>query len=167
MKSSICLSSFRRLQMMLRRGTISTTGIVLALAVFGAGWTTNAAGAVGSVEAEARGVAVEFFRSQNERRYDDTCRLLSRGFYKSHGLVDQRTCSAVLRVAFVWSGRIEFRIGRVIRQSKHVVVRAVADGSPGRIVLLRENGTLKILAVQEVPPHGAPQCTCPQEGGRR
>ena len=98
--------------------------------------------------AEARSVAVEFFRSQNERRYDDTCRILSRGFYASHGLRDRRTCTAVLRVAFVWSGKIEFRIGRVAREGSRVVVQAVADGAPGRIVLVPEGGVFRILAVE-------------------
>jgi hypothetical protein len=98
--------------------------------------------------AEARSVAVEFFRAQNERRYDDTCRLLSRGFYETHALRDRRTCAAVLRVAFVWNGRIEFRIGRIMREGAAVVVQAVADGAPGRIRLVRENGSLRILAVE-------------------
>ena len=97
---------------------------------------------------EARSVAVEFFRSQNERRYDDTCRLLSRGFYASHGLRDRRTCAAVLRVTFVWNGRIEFRIGKVTREGSRVVVQAVADGAPGRIVLVPEDGALRVLAVE-------------------
>ena len=100
------------------------------------------------VAAEARGVAVEFFRSQNERRYDATCRLLSHGFIKSHALRDRRTCTAVMRVAFVWSGKIEFRIGKVTREHDRVVVRALADRAPGRIVLVREDGKLKILAVE-------------------
>jgi hypothetical protein len=97
---------------------------------------------------EARSVAVEFFRSQNERRYEDTCRLLSRGFYETHGLRDQRTCAAVLRVAFVWSGKIEFRIGKITRDGYRVDVQAVADGAPGRIVLVSESGSLRILAVE-------------------
>src|SRR6478672_6055367 len=87
---------------------------------------------------EARSVAVEFFRSQNERRYDDTCQLLSRGFLASHGLRDRQTCAAVMRVAFVWNGKVEFRIGRVTREGSRVVVHAVADGAPGRIVLVPE-----------------------------
>jgi hypothetical protein len=100
------------------------------------------------VAAEARSVAVEFFRSQNERRYDDTCRILSRGFIASHGLRDRRTCAAVMRVAFVWNGKVEFRIGRVTREGSRVVVQAVADGTPGRIVLVPEDGALRILAVE-------------------
>ena len=105
--------------------------------------------ASGATEAQARSVAVEFFRSQNERRYDDTCRVLSRGFIRTHALRDRQTCTAVMRVAFVWSGRIEFRIGDVSREADRVVVHAVADGAPGRLVLVREDGALRILAVQD------------------
>jgi hypothetical protein len=100
------------------------------------------------VAAEARSVAVEFFRSQNERRYDDTCRILSRGFIASHGLRDRRTCAAVMRVEFVWNLRIDFRIGTITNEGDRVVVRAVVDGTRGRLVLVRENGSLRILAVQ-------------------
>jgi hypothetical protein len=135
---------------MARTGAIGATVALLALVASGAVWTTSGAGGTGSVATEARSVAVEFFRSQNERRYDDTCRLLSRGFYASHALGDQRTCAAVLRVAFVWSGRIEFRIGAITLEADRVVVRAVADGSPGRLLLVREDGAFRILAVQGV-----------------
>jgi len=97
---------------------------------------------------QARRVAVEFFRSQNERRYDDTCRLLSNGFLRSHGLRDRRTCAAVMRVAFVWSEKIDFRIGSVTNAHGRVVVDAVADRAPGRLVLGREDGELRIFAVE-------------------
>src|SRR5262249_18084483 len=101
-----------------------------------------------AVTAQARRVAVEFFRSQNDRHYDTTCRLLSRGFIKSHALRDRRTCTAEMRVAFVWSGKIEYRIGRVTREHDRGVVQAIADGARGRIVLTREDGALRIVAVQ-------------------
>ena len=55
----------------------------------------------------------------------------------------------MLRVAFVWNGRIDFRIGAITVETDRVVVRAVADGSPGRLVLVRENGALRIVALQE------------------
>src|SRR5581483_1977294 len=55
----------------------------------------------------------------------------------------------VLRVAFVWSGKIDFQIGRATREGDRVVVRAVADGAPGRIVLVRESGALRILALED------------------
>jgi len=100
-----------------------------------------------AVTAQARNVAAEFFLSQNERRYETTCRLLSRAFIRSHALRDRRTCTAVMRVAFVWSGKIDYRIGRVTHEGDHVVVHAVADGAPGKIVLVSEDGRLRILAV--------------------
>src|SRR5262245_62044650 len=91
------------------------SGLVAAMSIVGTvaiAATFSAAGEDDSVatEAQARIAAVEFFRSQNERRYDETCRLLSRGFYKTHALRDRQTCTAVMRVAFVWSGKIVFRI---------------------------------------------------------
>ena len=100
-------------------------------------------------EAQARSVAIEFFRSQNERRYEVTCRVLSLGFIRTHALRDRQTCTAVMRVAFVWSGRIVFRIDDVSREADRVVVHALADGAPGRLVLVREDGALRILAVQD------------------
>jgi hypothetical protein len=102
-----------------------------------------------ATEAQARSLAIEFFRSQNERRYEVTCRLLSRGFFRTHALRDRQTCAAVMRVAFVWSGRIDFRIGSVTREVNRVVVHAVADGAAGRLVLVREDGALRILALQD------------------
>lgn len=128
-------------------GLVATISVVGTVAIAG---TFSAASGNDSVatEAQARSVAVEFFRSQNERRYDDTCRLLSRGFYRTHALRDRQTCTAVMRVAFVWSGKIVFRIGPVARERDRLVVHAVADGAPGRIVLVREDGSLRILAVQ-------------------
>jgi hypothetical protein len=102
-----------------------------------------------ATEAQARSVAIEFFRSQNDRRYEDTCRVLSRGFIRTHSLHDRQTCTAVMRVVFVWSGRIVFRIGDVTRAADGVVVHALADGAPGRLVLVREDGALRILAVQD------------------
>jgi hypothetical protein len=129
-------------------GIVATLSVVGTVAIAGTFSGANEKDSV-ATEAQARSVAVEFFRSQNERRYDDTCRLLSRGFYGTHGLRDPQTCTAVMRVAFVWSGKIEFRIGAVAREGDRLVVRAVADGAPGRIVLVREDGALRILAVQD------------------
>jgi hypothetical protein len=130
-----------------RRRLVAAMLVVATVAVAGTVSTASGNDSV-ATEAQARSAAVEFFRSQNERRYDDTCRLLSRGFYRTHALRDRQTCTAVMRVAFVWSGKIVFRIGTVARDGDRFVVRAVVDGVPGRIVLVREDGTLRILAVQ-------------------
>jgi hypothetical protein len=131
---------------------MATIAAATVLAGFGTtdfGGPVHASGANDPALADqARQVAVEFFRSQNERRYDELCGLLSRGFYETHALRDRRTCVAVSRVAFVWSLKIDFWIGKVVREGARFVVQAVADGSPGRIVLVREGGSLKILAVE-------------------
>jgi hypothetical protein len=127
---------------------LSAVAAAAALATLGIGGTLSVKHAdLAATEASARRVAVEFFRSQNERHYETTCRLLSRGFIKSHALRDRRTCTSVMRVVFVWSGKIDFRIGGVTREGSRIVVHAVADRAPGRIVLVREDGALRILAV--------------------
>ena len=126
-------------------GVVVAASILATVAI--AGRLSPTRPARSNVTAQARSVATEFFRSQNERRYASTCRLLSHGFIKSHALRDRRTCTAVMRVAFVWSGKIDYRIGRVTRDGDRVVVQAVADRAPGRLVLVREGGKLRILAV--------------------
>jgi hypothetical protein len=128
--------------------TVAATGVLSGLGTSVFGGSMFASGGSNALAAQARSVAVEFFRSQNERRYDDLCGLLSRDFYKTHALRDRRTCVAVSRVAFVWSGKIAFRIGKLVRAGDHFAVQAVADGAPGLIVLVREDGSLKILAVE-------------------
>ena len=129
-------------------GIVAAVSILATVAI--AGRLSPTRSAHPNLTAQARSVATEFFRSQNERRYASTCRLLARGFYRSHALRDRRTCTAVMRVAFVWSSKIDFRIGRVTREGIRVVVHAVADGAPGQIVLVPEDGALRILAL-----HGA------------
>jgi hypothetical protein len=121
---------------------------VSTLATLGMGGAIRPTGGADATAARARSVTIEFFRSQNERRYDDTCRLLARGFYRAHRLPDQQTCVASLRISFMWNGQITFRIGTVALDGNRVLVQATADGSPGRIVLVREQGDLKILAVE-------------------
>ena len=129
--------------------TIAAAAVLSGFGTSGVGGPMAASGANDvALAVQARHVAVEFFRSQNERRYDDLCALFSRGFIRSHALRDRRTCAAVARVAFVWSLRIDFRIGKLVRAGGHFAVQAVADGAPGLIVLVREDGSLKILAVE-------------------
>jgi hypothetical protein len=129
--------------------TIAAAAVLTGFGTSGVGGPMAASGANDvTLAVQARHVAVEFFRSQNERRYDDLCALFSRGFIRAHALRDRRTCAAVTRVEFVWSLKIEFRIGKVAYQGDRLVVQAVADGAPGRIVLVREDGSLKILALE-------------------
>ena len=129
--------------------TIAVATVLTGFGTSGLGGPMAASGANDvALAVQARHVAVEFFRTQNERRYDDLCRLFSRGFIRTHALRDRRTCAAVVRAASVWNAKIEFRIGRVVPEGDRFAVQAVADGAPGRIVLIREDGGLKILAVE-------------------
>lgn len=128
--------------------TVAAAAVLSGFGTSGVGGSTAESGANDvALAVQARHVAAEFFQSQNERRYEDLCGLLSRGFYETHALRDRRTCAAVSRVAFVWSSKIEFRIGKVVREGDRLAVQAVADGAPGLIVLVGEDGSLKILAV--------------------
>ena len=101
-----------------------------------------------SVEAEARNVTVAFFRSINERHYDQACRLLSKAYYKKYRIPSRRHCIAGLRISFMWSQEITFRITDVEADRDRAVVSATADGAPGRIVLIRERGAFKVLDLE-------------------
>ena len=101
-----------------------------------------------SYEEEARGVTVAFFRSINVRRYDKTCRLLSNGYYRKYRIPSRRHCVAGLRIGFMWSQEIRFRITDIDANRVRAIVTAVADGAPGRVVLVRERGRFKVLELE-------------------
>jgi len=101
-----------------------------------------------SAEEEARRVTVAFFRSINERRYVQTCRLLSRAYYKKYRIPSRRHCVAGLRISFMWSQEIEFRIIGIEADRNRAVVHSTADGAAGRVTLIRERGALKVLELK-------------------
>jgi hypothetical protein len=101
-----------------------------------------------STRSEARSVASDFFTSLNQRRYDRTCELLSEGYLQTHRLESTDRCLLGLRIGFLWSQEIRFRILDVRLRGGRAIVRAVADGAPGTIVLVREDGRFKVLAVE-------------------
>ena len=103
-----------------------------------------------SVEDEARNVTVAFFRSINERRYEQTCRLLSKAYYKKYRIPSRRHCVAGLRISFMWSQEIEFRIGDIEANRNRAVVNSTADGAPGRVVLVREREAFKVPELESI-----------------
>jgi hypothetical protein len=103
-----------------------------------------------SFEEEARRVTVAFFRSINERRYEQTCRLLSKAYYKKYRIPSRRHCVAGLRISFMWSQEIEFRIGEIEADRDRAVVDSTADGAAGRVILIRERGAFKVLELESV-----------------
>jgi hypothetical protein len=101
-----------------------------------------------SAEEEARRVTVAFFRSINERRYEQTCRLLSKAYYKKYRIPSRRHCVAGLRISFMWSQEIEFRISGIEADRYRAVVNSTADGAAGRVILIRERGAFKVLELE-------------------
>jgi hypothetical protein len=89
-----------------------------------------------------------FFQSINARRYARTCDLLSVGYYRRYKLLNKERCALGLRVGFMWSEEIHYRITSVTVYPDRTVVETPADGVPGQIVLVSERGALKVLAVR-------------------
>jgi hypothetical protein len=97
---------------------------------------------------QASSVAREFFTSLNRRHYEQTCDLLSHRYLEAQRLESASKCSLGLRIGFMWSQEIRFRIERVRLRSGRAFVEAVVDGSPGELVLAREGAGLIVLAVR-------------------
>jgi hypothetical protein len=116
------------------------TGLALA--------TLTGSSSASATRSEARSVASDFFTSLNRRRYDRTCDLLSDGYLETHRLESRSECTLGLRIGFLWSQEIRFEIGEVRLRGRRALVAAVADGAPGTIVLVREDGRFKVLAVE-------------------
>ena len=101
-----------------------------------------------SEEVEARRVVREFFRTLNARRYDETCALLADGYFARRA-AERRHCAIGLRVGFMWSQEIRWRIVGVSTEGAWVVVQTVADGAPGVLLLTRVGGRLHLLDMAE------------------
>jgi len=106
----------------------------------------SASGRVATTGAEAHATAAGFFRSINERRYDRTCALLSASYYRRHR-IDPARCALGLRIGFMWSDEIRFRVTGVRINGARAVVEALVDGVPGRLVLVSEHGRFKVSSV--------------------
>jgi hypothetical protein len=129
-----------------------TLRLVLIVAVVAvAGLHPGVEGVIGgnirapSEEVEAREVVARFFSSLNARRYEQVCGLLADGYYIRHPGSSRRLCTIGLRVGFQWSHEIRWRIRGVRWRGNTIVVGAVADGAPGRILLVAVKGRLRVL----------------------
>ena len=81
------------------------------------------------------------------RRYDRACDLLSRDFYRLNGVPDRAHCVLGLRVGMTL-GDLRYRITGVSASNGRATVHAVANGAPGRLVLVEESGRYKVLALE-------------------
>jgi hypothetical protein len=125
--------------MALRLLAVAAIGLALPLAP---GATTGAAPLRPLLVAEARTVASELFRSINTRRYERTCDLLVAG------LRDRNLCVTGLRVGLMWSQEIAFRITGTTVAGRTAIVYALADGAPGRVLLVRRDDRWRVLSVE-------------------
>ena len=111
----------------------------------GVGFSSNAEEP--SREALARGTVREFFQSINTRHYERTCELMSARFYRNNGVPDRARCVLALRIGFTWTQSFRFRIVGVRMNGSKATVAALANGAPGRIVLIEEAGRFKVVSV--------------------
>jgi hypothetical protein len=124
-------------------GVTALAGLALTI---GVGFSGSAYGP--SREALARSTAREFFQTINARHYERTCELMSARFYREQHVPDQARCVLALRIEFTWAQSFRFRILGIRLEGPRAIVRAVANGAPGRVVLLEEAGRLKVLSVR-------------------
>ena len=120
---------------------------VLAGFALGIGAALSGSGHAPSREALARSTAREFFQTINTRHFERTCALMSARFYRENHLPDRARCVLALRIGFTWAPSYRFRILSVRLQDHRAMVDAVADGTPGRIVLAEDNGRFRVLSV--------------------
>jgi len=147
-KRSWLRSQSRRLRSSIRIAfaVAAAAGVVSSSVAAARGSDQDDASRAAATSAEAHATAAGFFRSINERRYDRTCALLSTSYYRRHSL-DPARCVLGLRIGFMWSDEIRFRVTGVRVDGSRVVVEAVVDGVPGRLVLVSERGRFKVSSV--------------------
>jgi hypothetical protein len=96
---------------------------------------------------QARAVVRRFFQTINARNFATPCDLMSVRFYRLNHVPDKRHCVIGLTAGLTMSPTVFFRIITVHNDGEQTVVRAAANGAAGKIVLVNENGTLRILSV--------------------
>lgn len=127
-------------------GVAAAAAVVSLSVATGVVLVGSASGDAAAARAEAHATALGFFRSINERRYDRTCALLSESYYRRHSL-DPARCALGLRIGFMWSDEIGFRVTSIRVDGSRAVVEALVDGVPGRLVLVSERGRFKVASV--------------------
>jgi len=130
-----------------RRTLAAAAAAGVAAGVLGLGIAFAALSSSASFEAQARAVAGEFFQTINSRRFARTCDLMSARFYREKHVSDKKRCVLGLTVGFAMSPAVRFRILSVRAEGDRAVVKALANGLPGEIVLVKESGHVKVLSL--------------------
>ncbi|SRR5712692_1777863 len=133
--------------MTVARYTFSGAFAGLAATLLGLGLALSGSARGPSPEAMARQTAVEFLRTIDARQYERTCDLLAAEFYRENHVQDKARCALALRIGFTWAPSYRFRIGAVRLDGKRAFVEALANGVPGKLVLVEEHGRFKVLSV--------------------
>jgi hypothetical protein len=130
------------------RRMLAGAALVVGLSTLVA-FTPTVAGAQARVldEQVARAVAREFFRSINARQFAKTCDLLSGRYYEANRIPDSIQCAWRLTLGFAWQQSIRFKIGAIHVRDGRAIVAALADGVPGTLLIAKEDGAFKILAL--------------------
>jgi len=131
------------------RALLATTLVVLGVVVAAAvGIALSPSKASASPEAKATAVARQFMRSLGTAQFARTCRLLSTRFYRENHVPSRQRCELALRATFTGAA-VRFKIlnAHVDRERNRAVVRALANGAPGTIVLVQEHGLFRVLSV--------------------
>jgi hypothetical protein len=98
--------------------------------------------------AEARQVVHRFFQTLNDRKFAKTCELMSKRFYRANHIQNKRRCMLGLAATFSNTATVHFRVVSIRSDQGRTTLRVLANGAPGTIVLVREDGRLKILSIQ-------------------
>jgi hypothetical protein len=133
---------------MKRAALVSVVVVGLLAAVLAAGLARSASTAGVSSESRAKAAAAKFMRTLNAKRFEQVCHMMSARFYRENHVPDEARCVLGLRIGFMGTEAIRFEIVGVRVDGSRAVVQALADGSPGSIVLVKEHGLFKVLAVR-------------------
>jgi hypothetical protein len=103
-----------------------------------------------SKEQQARTAAASFFEALNAKQFERACTMLSRRFYRENHVRDAQICRLALWIGMVRSDPVSFRIVAVDVRGREATVTALADGAPGTVRLVEEQGRYKVLALEGV-----------------
>lgn len=120
------------------------------LVVFGSGIGFGSDRPSAESARKGRALAATFLRALEAGQYPRACSFLGAEFFRRNGVRNPRWCTASLRVAFMGVD-VRYRIDRVTGDEARMTVYATVDGDPGRIVVARERGRLRVVALQGEP----------------
>jgi hypothetical protein len=133
------------------RAFVATAAVVMAVAAAASiAIAVSAPKVSASPEAQAKATAVakQFMRTLQDGHFAQTCRLLSDRFYRENHVPSRARCELALRATFTGAAvRFEVLDVQIDRARNRAVVEALANGSPGKIVLVQENHLFKVLSV--------------------